>query len=164
MADMLRSAVISDCGQYRYGLGRSWDVSKPLMIFVMLNPSTADKDVDDPTIRRCMEFARREGFGGIRVVNLFAWRATDPRVLLSILDPVGPENVVALDRALLFGKTGAQVVCAWGANPLAVEPAESFSRMARVHGVTLWCFGRTGSGAPRHPLYVKGCQPLEIYT
>lgn len=159
MTDLLltRSASISSCGRYRYWLERVWD-DRPTLTFVMLNPSTADAEVDDPTIRRCMGFGRREGAGGIVVVNLFAWRAAKPSEALLTL---GPENSGYLAIAL----NGSRVVCAWGAHRYAeyAGGAKPFLRQAEQQRVQLWCLGKTKSGAPRHPLYVSASQPLEPY-
>jgi hypothetical protein len=158
------SAQVSDDGLYRYCLRRDWSDSAPPLVFVMLNPSTADATSDDPTIRRCVGFARRDGFGGIYVVNLFAWRATKPSDLQDCADRVGGGgNAQALHRALLMAKANSKVVCAWGAHLLSVAPAAEFRRQASGLGVPLYCLGQTSYGAPRHPLYVPGSQPLEVY-
>jgi len=111
-----RGAVISDCGTYRYALARYWGPG-PELAFVMLNPSTADASVDDPTIRRCMGFARRENLGGIVVANLFALRATDPSALkASHVFAFGAGNYDALTNvALDAAESHLPVVCAWGA-------------------------------------------------
>lgn len=160
MGDVGKAARISDCGQYRYWLTRLWAEDDSLL-FVMLNPSTADASVDDPTIRRCMGFARREEFGGVSVVNLYAYRATNPKALLSVDDAVGPENDSYL-RMILMEQTrrGHPVVAAWGANADADRAAEVLNL---VPGVNWRCLGTTKSGAPRHPLYVHGEQPLMRY-
>lgn len=90
---MIRSASLSGCGTFRYDLGRVWDPGNPRrVLWVMLNPSTADADVDDPAIRRCVAFSKREGAGGLTVTNLFAFRASNPAALVDASDPVGPEN------------------------------------------------------------------------
>src|SRR3989449_11540410 len=112
---MRTDACFSRCGTYRYALWRRW-AAGPQVLFVMLNPSTADAQRDDPTIRRCIGFARRWGCGGIEVVNLFALRATDPRRLRYTRDPVGPENVAHLARA---AGRASLVGAAWGADPAA---------------------------------------------
>jgi len=160
VSDLLlhRSAVISSCGRFRYRLERIWD-DRPALTFVMLNPSTADADIDDPTIRRCMGFGRREGAGGIVVLNLFAWRATEPSEFL--IDRPGPENNDYLADAL----SHPRVVCAWGAHRYAeyAGGAKPFLRRAKQQDVKLWCLGKTKRGAPRHPLYVSADQPLEPY-
>src|SRR5690348_16099160 len=109
---MKRDAVISDCGRYRYSLSRwGWDERSGRCVFIMLNPSTADASVDDPTIRRCINFAQGWGYGMLEVVNLFAWRATFPKELALAPDPVGPHNGEYLTRAITIGDI---TVCAWG--------------------------------------------------
>ena len=93
MLGLLEStADFSFCGQYRYTLTRVWSLERGLVLFVGLNPSTADAERDDPTVRRCVGYARRWGFGGVLVANLFAYRATDPRDLLAVSYPIGPRN------------------------------------------------------------------------
>ena len=94
-------ALLSSCGTYRYRLWRYWHTEREPLIFIMLNPSTADAMQDDPTIRKCIGFAKRLGFGGIEVVNLFAYRATDPRDLRANGYQVGPDDFVAIQQRLL---------------------------------------------------------------
>ena len=89
---MKKDAVFSDCRNYRYALWRIWDDAKPYAMFIGLNPSTADETEDDPTIRRCMNFAKDWGYGGLCMTNLFAYRATIPANMMSAADPVGAEN------------------------------------------------------------------------
>src|SRR4028119_2392792 len=91
-----RGAIFDPTRTYRYALWRTWDAARPPVAFVLLNPSTADARRDDPTIRRCANFARTWGFGGLEVVNLFAFRATHPTDLKCAADPVGPQNDVHL--------------------------------------------------------------------
>ena len=123
------------------------------MGFVMLNPSTADAEEDDPTIRRCIGFAGNMGYGGIEVVNLFAYRATNPKALADARDPVGPEN----DEAILEAMKGTGiVVCAWGAlhfDGLADRVGEVLALLKRANLVTA-CLALTQDGEPRHPLYL----------
>jgi hypothetical protein len=123
------------------------------LAIVMLNPSTADAERDDPTIRRCIAFAVRERFGGVEICNLFALRATAPANLKAADDPVGPDN----DRHLrdLFARH-AQVLAAWGVHGGHRGRAEAIVRLAARLGVALTCLGRTAQGQPRHPLYVRG--------
>jgi hypothetical protein len=132
----------------------------------MLNPSTADAEVDDPTIRRCMGFARSWRLGSVWVVNLFAFRATSPDDMKRVVNPVGPYNDDAIsDLAEYVAPYGmhARVICAWGAH------GGFQNRDTRVHQLLLKakvhpeCLGTTLQGAPRHPLYVKGDKPLEPY-
>ncbi len=152
-------ALISDCKQYRYWLTRPVDTMYPKkgpVLFVILNPSTADNKEDDPTIRKCRGYAAAWGCDGLSVANLYAYRATDPRILWNVPYPVGPRNdkwLMSLAREL------THVVCAWGT--MAQEHRVSqFCLMMRELGITLWCLGMTKSGAPRHPLYLKSTQPL----
>lgn len=163
-----RGAELSACGRYRYTLWRTWSDGSPVL-FVMLNPSTADADEDDPTIRRCMGFARRWGAGGIRVVNLYPWRATNPRDL-----PPGPEVFGELPlghernaRAIADALDGAGlVIAAWGANPgpWPSQPAVVAAQI-RNAGCALQALGLTKDGAPRHPLYLRAdAQPIPFDT
>ena len=110
---MKRTARISECGTYRYQLSRIWDDSKPKVMFLMLNPSTADANQDDNTIKRCIAFAKSWGKGGFYVGNLFAYRSTDPKALIGLAShiAVGGENL--LNLAEMSGKS-QYVVCAWG--------------------------------------------------
>lgn len=149
------SAIISECEKYRYSLGRETSLAtggyyKPV-VFVMLNPSTADASEDDPTIRRCMGFAESWAMSHLIVVNLYALRATNPSELWSANDPFGPDNLMHLGSALDQYK---KVVCAWGANARPKD-AEQFRNLADHHGADLYCLGVTKAGAPRHPLYLK---------
>jgi hypothetical protein len=158
-----RGAVISPCGEYRYLLTRVLQGPNPPLIFCMLNPSTADATFDDPTIRRCVGFANREGARALIVINLYAMRATDPRELLKALDPVGPDNDNTIKTVLR--SAGKRVVCAWGAFPNAASRAMDVARMLqREMSAELVCLGVTSKGMPRHPLYVKSDQPLVPYT
>jgi len=149
----MKSAVISDCGAYRYFLLRGELNQLP---FIMLNPSTADDKIDDPTIRRCLSFAEKFGYGGIVVVNLYALRATKPEELWKCTDPVGPENDMWLAK---IASKCPEVVCAWGTNARA-DRVQHAAEVLKANGTKLKCLGTTKNGSPRHPLYVKGDQPL----
>jgi hypothetical protein len=159
---MSNAATFSPCGRYRYELSRSWDAGASTLPIVMLNPSIADAEIDDPTIRRCMVFARREGFGGIRVANLFAFRAIRTAAMRAAADPVGPDNDAALTA--LFDSavgSGTPVLAAWGALG-AFRGREAYVRsLADLIGVQLLCLGVTRRGHPRHPLYVRGDRMME---
>lgn len=170
-ASGLDYAAFSDDGRYRYQLGREVArggrrVARPRrVLFVCLNPSTADHEADDPTVRRCLGFARLWGYDALLVGNLFALRSTDPRALRSASDPVGPDNDAHL-RAM--AGMAELVVCAWGAGA-AHDRAEDVKRLLRYEdtGVDrlrprqLNCLGRTKQGPPRHPLYVPSTAALE---
>ena len=151
-------ADLSRCGRYRYALGRRWGEGAEAL-FVLLNPSTADAGVDDPTLRRCMGFARREGCGASRTVNLFAWRATSPADLAGAgEDAVGPRNAAAIRAAL--SECDGPVIVGWGAHAMAVPHAGALGRSASGQGRALACLGITKAGHPRHPLYIRADAPL----
>lgn len=155
---MWKHAVLSEDDLYRYTLLRQWDDELPTMVFVMLNPSTADAAVDDPTIRRCITFAKREGYGRLIVLNLYAFRATNPKDMLAATDPIGERNNIFLRAQLgLLSDHGMPVVAAWGTNANPDRVAEVLALVPNAHWV---CLGTTKAGHPRHPLYVHGQQPL----
>lgn len=152
-------ATFSDDGLYRLRLWRHWDFERVPMTFIMLNPSTADASIDDPTIRRCMGFARREGCGGIIVVNLFGLRCTRPVHLFdgTLPDANGENNVMAVQGAVFEAAAARHyfpVVCAWGAFKRAGE-SEAFQWL-KGSSADLLCLGTTADGSPKHPLYLKG--------
>lgn len=156
------SAAFSPCGTYRYVLTRTWDADKPRMVFVMLNPSTADAFEDDPTITRCILRAKRElDCGGIVVINLFAYRATDPRELKRAADPVGPMNDAAILR--YCGNLGDVVYAAWGTHGTLHGRARRVADMLEVVGATPWCLGTTKGGEPLHPLYIPANRPSQPF-
>lgn len=148
---LIRNAIFSECGRYRYALSHCWDASLEPCMFLMLNPSTADALVDDPTIRRCGNFARSWGMGGMFIGNVFAWRSSNPAELYRAIDPVGPGNLPALRWMAAASRF---VVAAWGAWPDA-EPEASHALSALPVDVEVKAFARTASGAPRHPLYLR---------
>ena len=153
-------AAISDCGRYRYLLRRTWDVKKPRAVLIMLNPSTADARVDDATIRSCVRLLSALHYGSLEVVNLFAWRATEPDELLAASEPVGEKNDVAIMSAV--GRCDL-AICAWGAHRAADRRARHVKEMIRSHRPAIFCFGKTKSGSPKHPLYIKSGTPLETF-
>ncbi len=148
-------ATFDETGAYRYALWRVWDTDGPSIVFVMLNPSKADAESDDPTIRRCVGFARAWGYGALTVVNLFAFRAACPRTLHQTADPVGPDNDRHLRDALASAPT---VVFAWGNHGGLHERDRAIGalllRESKQPSAAL-CLGTTGVGQPRHPLYVR---------
>ena len=156
---MICGAKFSEDGKYRYELTRVWDDRQPLVIWIMLNPSTADAMKDDATIRRCIGFAKRWGFGGIVVLNLFAYRSTNPSKLLKVKDPVGPDNdsfILKWCRPEFGAHLRTKIVFAWGDNAI-------LKKTKRIHGVhyivkdaaiplCVSILGRTQNGQPRHPV------------
>lgn len=149
-----RAATISECGLYRYDLRRTWDPEKRPALFIMLNPSTADASVDDPTVRRCMAFARSWGCGGVVVVNLFALRATDPDEMKRHPAPVGPENYSFIRK---WAEQTDTRVAAWGVHGRHrgrdAEVLRMFDRWNM--NLPLSHLGLTKGGHPKHPLYLK---------
>ena len=156
LLDCYSGAAFSADRTYRYVLTRTWDLVAPVMCWIMLNPSTADAMTDDPTIRRCKAFARREGCGGISVVNLFALRATDPRELSRHPDPVGP----SCGKFLNLHATAAVTVAAWGERGTLDGRDRKVRSLLTEGGARPMCLGVTASGQPRHPLYVRSDAPL----
>jgi hypothetical protein len=153
-----RDAVISDCGKYRYLLRRTWDHDKPQALIIMLNPSTADAETDDATIRSCIRLTKAAGYGSFEVVNLYGLRATDPKELFAAYAPIGPRNEIITVAAIGRCDTA---ICAWGAHRMAV--GQYLLDRIRCWRTAAYCWGVTKSGAPRHPLYVKTGTPLEVY-
>lgn len=147
----LSGAKFSPCMRYRYRLWRNWEPEKGYVTFLMLNPSTANEIENDPTVERCQTRALDMGFGGLQVVNIFAYRSTDPRVLYGLDDPVGPENDAAILEATREAKL---VVCAWGKHGNLNNRGVEVTGMLRAAGVQLNCLGTNQDGTPKHPLYV----------
>lgn len=151
------AAQMSDDGLYRYTLNRSWHENGKRACFIMLNPSTADAEKDDPTIRRCISFARREGFGRLIVVNLFAYRATNPKELLTAEDPIGnPENDHWIARSAALSTL---TICAWGAFGNFTDRYKDVRYLLR--NFRPHCLGWTKDMIPRHPLYLPKNAPLQ---
>ena len=144
---MHREATFSPDRVYRYGLARTWAPELPTLLLVGLNPSTADETRDDPTIRRCLGFARSWGYGRLIVANLFAFRATHPRELRRAADPVGPDNDTWLLR---YAARAERIVAAWGNDGCY----QGRDRAVRALLPDLYCIRRNRSGQPAHPLYL----------
>lgn len=153
---MRSHAEVSEDGVYRYHLRRRWGGAGSLT-WILLNPSTADGTINDPTIRRLLAFSRAWGYGGLVVVNLFALRATNPQELARHPNPVGPDN----DDWIRAATSGVpMVLLAWGAHGFATERAEYVRSM--LGETRACCLGVTKHGHPRHPLYVSsGVEPIE---
>lgn len=142
------SAILSSCRQYRYELWRKWG-DKPYCAFIGLNPSTADENIDDPTIRRCVGFAKAWGYGGLCMVNLFAFRATKPEVMMAAADPIGPENNQHLqslaERCDIF-------VAAWGKDGSFLNRDREVKLMLPPR---IYFLKKNKDDSPAHPLYLK---------
>jgi hypothetical protein len=158
------TATFSRCRRYRYALTRRWDTDLPMAMFLMLNPSTADAFRLDPTIRRCIGFARAWHAGGLLILNLFGLRSTDPQVLRSAPDPIGPDN----DRAIAWWFSAdaeplEPVIVAWGADAVIGDRAAAVLRLLAARHVRPQCLGTTQEGHPRHPLYVAASTATTDY-
>lgn len=149
----LATATYDAAHVYRYRISRVWDPGRPRCVFVMLNPSTATAHVLDPTVTRCVKFARAWGCGALEVVNIFALRSTDPQGLYGHPDPVGPGN----DRAILAAAGAAGlVVAAWGVHGELGGRAAHVRVLLDDAGVALHHLRLTKDGHPGHPLYLPG--------
>ena len=145
---MDKSAIFSPDRVYRYSLTRMWNIAKPFVVFVGLNPSTADENVDDSTIRRCLRYAGDWGYGGLVMVNIFGYRSTDPKKLKQVKDPVGAENDFHIR---LNSKLAELTIAAWGCyGRLFNRGAEVWPQLTNPH-----CLALTADGSPRHPLYLR---------
>lgn len=145
---MSRQTIFSPCRQYRYALWREWLGGEGYVMFVGLNPSTADETNDDPTIRRCIRFAKEWGFEGLCMANLFAYRATDPKDMMAAADPIGPQNDAWLRQ---LSDDASCVVAAWGVGGKHLNRGLQVMEMIGA----MDCLGHTKDGFPRHPLYIK---------
>lgn len=162
-----KGATFSPCKQFRYVLYRIWDTNKPMVMFIGLNPSTADAEKDDATIRRCRGFAKREGMGGMVMVNLYAYRATDPKELirrkcigLPLINPVevmGENN----HHVMYWRNRSKMVIFCWGQND-----GKLFNRGKDMNDLITdgLCFGKNKDGHPLHPLYLPSDTPLIHYN
>ena len=150
---MNKGAIFSTDNIYRYQLSRIWDDSKPKILFIMLNPSTADEFVEDPTIRRVVNYAKDWGYGGVYVGNLYAFRSTDPKGLKSIADPVGPENINHIQTLISLVD---KVIYAWGNEQKEPDWLKKIVE-------TPYCIEISKKGIPKHPLYLKKCLIPQIY-
>ncbi len=151
-----KTATFSQDRIYRYSLSRTWNTEKPFVVFIGLNPSTADENFDDPTIRRCMRYAGDWQFGGLVMLNLFAYRSTDPIRLRKVEDPIGPQN----DIYIRFNtKLAGLTIVAWGTRGDYLGRDSSVLNFLR----SPYCLALSKNGAPRHPLYLRGdLEPVEF--
>jgi len=148
----LPTAVLSPCQTWRYVLRRRWG-DGPTCGFILLNPSTADEVQDDPTIRRCIGYAKAWGYAGLVLGNIFALRSTDPKALYTAADPVGPDNDVWLAR--IAHEAGGRIVCGWGAHGAYRDRGRQAVEWLRASGIEPLALKLTGAGQPGHPLYLR---------
>lgn len=145
---MKTDAKFSKCRKYRYALWRTWDDTKPLVMIIGLNPSTADETENDPTITRCINFAKSWGYGGVCMANLFAFRATEPNDMKASPEPVGLDNDAWLVK---LSKEADIVVAAWGNHGSFLKR----SNIVKDALSSLYFIKMNKSGEPAHPLYLK---------
>jgi len=161
LQEIERTAWVSSCERYRHALGRHWDRDKGFVLFVMLNPSTADAQQDDPTIRRCIGFARSWGYGGIEVCNLFDWRATKPAHLRNKLSVAVSEKN---DPTMRCRASEAKfIVAAWGNVPWANSRIDEVFRTVFREEKRWDCLTFTKSGFPSHPPYVPAATKPVVF-
>jgi hypothetical protein len=151
---MNRRAIMSEDTKYRYQLSRSWDETKRCILFIMLNPSTADDITDDPTIRRVINFSKSWGYGSVLIGNLYAYRSTDPKVLKTIENPIGEDNISHISQLI---EISDKVVYAWGNNQK--EP-DWLTKLVEEP----YCIDISKKGIPKHPLYLKGDMLPVLYS
>ncbi len=152
--DAESTAVYSPCERWRYLLTRTWDPAGARALIVMLNPSTATEVQNDPTVERCERRARALGYGAFRVTNIFAFRATDPRVMRGQDDPVGPGNDAAIRESAEGWVGDGLILCAWGNHGAHLGRGVAVERQLRGLGMPLHHLGLTRTGEPQHPLYI----------
>lgn len=148
--DKTTGAVIDSSERYRYSLWRCWQKDAPRITFVMLNPSTADEFKNDPTITRCINFSKYWGFGSLEVVNLFAYRATNPDDLLNVADPVGDDNDTYILEALNRSEI---VILAWGTKGSFLNRDNEVLELVSRYDLNV--LGMSKEGHPKHPLYIR---------
>lgn len=155
-----RWATFDPTGHYRYRLGRCWQPTAPALALVMLNPSRADAHREDPTLRRCLQFARRWGFGRLVVVNLFAYCSPHPAVLGQVSDPIGPDNDRWLSQTAAEATT---LMLAWGNQGSLLHRDRHVLALLAPHHTRCYCLGRNRTGQPRHPLYAPRTSTLQPF-
>lgn len=145
---MEKSAILSADRKYRYVLTRIWDETKPTVVFIGLNPSTADEEADDKTIRKCIGYAKRWGYGKLIMANLFAFRSTDPSLLKRLEDPVGPDNDSYIQKCVSESNL---VIACWGNHGKLLNR----DKVLMDSLPNLVCLKRNKNGTPHHPLYLS---------
>lgn len=149
---MIREAILSDCGQYRYSLSRSWGDSKKFVLFIGLNPSIADASIDDPTVRRLIGFCKIWGYDSLAIGNLFAYRATDPSDMMSADNPIGIDN----DEVIMeLARAADKIVFCWGSLGGYNDRSMLLANILKPFNSKVCVFGHNKNGEPKHPLYLS---------
>ncbi len=156
--DTKSTAIYSPCEAYRYSLTRIWEPEGKRALFIMLNPSTATEAQNDPTVERCERRSRTLGYGAFRVTNIFAFRATDPKVMRAEADPIGPENMQTITESCDWAD---DIICAWGTHGEHMAQGPAVEALLRGKGVSTKHLGLSKAGHPKHPLYIGyATQPM----
>lgn len=148
MNTSMTGAEFSPCRSWRYALWRRWNISRKMALFICLNPSTADETQDDPTIRRCIGFAKSWDCGGLYIANIFAYRSTDPKALYKIPDPIGADNDFWIKK---LSREAKITICGWGTHGNYQDRGSKVLDIIREPH----CLGRNKDGSPKHPLYLR---------
>ena len=153
---MKKDEILSEDRKYRYVLSRIWDESKPLVVIIGLNPSTADEKDDDNTIKKCINFSKNWGYGGLYMLNLFAFRATAPSDMFNASSPIGEENSKYIEK---YSKLSDKVICAWGNN----GNFKNRSKEVLLNIENKFYLKLNKTGEPAHPLYLnKNLIPIKF--
>lgn len=148
-------------GEFRYRLWRTWDETRPHLLWVLLNPSIANDQLDDPTLKRCKAFSKEWGYGALEIVNLFAFRATHPQDLYTTPDPIGAMNDFHIADA---ATRATRTIVAWGTSGIYQQRDQAVLALLHHHASqSLYCLGTTRNGCPRHPLYIPHSAVLVPY-
>lgn len=158
----IRNTIFSPDRKYRYRLSQTWNPALPLQVYLMLNPSTADESQNDPTVERCERRARAtEGCGGVEIINIFAYRATDPSVMKRQADPIGPDNDLHI---LAAAKSAYQVILAWGGHGQHMNRGKQVLHMLHNAGIETHYLKLNKDGFPAHPLYISYIVSPQLYV
>lgn len=157
-----KGAVISVCGKYRYSLIRTYTSNpvEPFVLFIGLNPSIADSNIDDPTLRRCLGFMEDWNLKSLKMVNLFAFRATDPREMIAQTNPTGLSNDLMILHEI---KQAAKIVICWGNKGSHLDRDKEVLEILKQYQDKVFSFGETKTGQPKHPLYLAKTTQLKKY-
>jgi hypothetical protein len=159
---MTRATVFSEDRVYRYQLWRQQFHALHYVLFIGLNPSTADETKDDPTIRRCVGFTNSWGYGALCMANLFAFRATNPKVMMASKDPIGVDNDEFIKQ---LAEEAALIICAWGNGGNYKGRAREVIGLLNPVLPKVMVLGVNADGSPKHPLYLKSdCKPIRFDT
>ena len=148
---MQKGAILSSCKKHRLQLWREWDSNLPKVLFIMLNPSTADHKQDDPTLRRCIDYAKQWGYGGLYIGNLYSLRAADPKTLVKVSKFNHRDNY---KHIVSIAQQCQLVVCAWGNYPIIKKLGTPLNILKQLNQ-KLHCIDLSKTGTPKHPLYLK---------